>query len=251
MREGLEAVLIIITILSLLKSLQAKKAIRFVHSGWITALAIGIASWFFTGWLISFGSQNREVIEGFGAVIAVVFLMYLGFWLHNKTEVKKWQQFIQTRISNLLDQEKLFGLALISFVVVFREAFESILFLSSMQLQVDEGSKNGIWIGAGTAILVVVLLGHLLLRFSIRIPLRKLFQYSAVIIMALAVVLAGQGTHAFQESGWLRITSVPINFHSAVLGIFPTVQTYLAQIGVIIVALIVWYKNKKKLMVKV
>ena len=92
------------------------KALRWVHGGWITALVIGVASWFFTGWLISLGSQNSEIIEGIGSVVAVIILVYVGFWLHNKTEAKKWQQFVHTRITTLLDQEKLFGLASISFI---------------------------------------------------------------------------------------------------------------------------------------
>ncbi len=244
LREGLEAVLIIITILSLLQSLKAKKAIRWVHGGWITAVAIGAASWFFTGWLISFGSQNREIIEGIGAIIAVSILMYVGFWLHNKTEAKKWQHFIHTRITSLLNQEKMFGLAFISFIVVFREAFESILFLSSMQLQVDDNSRNGVWMGAVSAIIAVILLGFLLLRFAVRIPVRKLFQYSAIIIMILAVVLTGQGIHAFQESGWLSVTSVPLNFHSPVLGIYPTVETYLSQLIILTITLVLWFYGK-------
>lgn len=248
LREGLEAVLIIITILSLLQSLKARQAIRWVHGGWLTAVAIGAASWFFTGWLISFGSQNREIIEGIGAIIAVSILMYVGFWLHNKTEAKKWQHFIQTRITSLLDQEKMFGLAFISFIVVFREAFESILFLSSMQLQVDDNSRNGIWIGAVSAIIAVILLGFLLLRFAVHIPVRKLFQYSAIIIMILAVVLTGQGVHAFQESGWLSVTSIPFNFRFEILGIFPTAETYGAQIIVGIVVFLMWYKRKKSSM---
>ncbi|MBC7425016.1 MAG: FTR1 family protein [Bacteroidia bacterium] len=139
--KGLEALLIIITTLSLLQSLQAKKAIRWVHGGWITALVIGAASWFFTGWLISLGSQNSDIIAGIGSIVAVIILVYVVFWLHNKTEAKKWQQFVHTRITTLLDQKKLFGLASISFIVFFREAFESILFLSSMQMHVDENSR--------------------------------------------------------------------------------------------------------------
>lgn len=250
LREGLEAVLIIITILSLLKSLQAKKAIRWVHGGWITALVIGIISWFFTGWLISLGSQNREIIEGIGSVVAVIVLVYVGFWLHNKTEAKKWQQFIHTRITALLDQEKLFGLASISFIVVFREAFESILFLSSMQMQVDENSRNGIWMGAFAAIIAVIVFSHFLLRFAVRIPVRTLFQYSAIIIMALAVVLTGQGVHAFQESGWISETHIPINFQSVILGIFPTAQTYIAQIVMLVITIILWKRSKNSLVDK-
>ncbi|MEO5650984.1 MAG: FTR1 family protein [Ginsengibacter sp.] len=245
LREGLEAVLIIITILSLLQSLDAKRAIRWVHGGWLTALTIGAASWFFTGWLISLGSQNRELIEASGSAIAVIILLYVGFWLHNKTEAKKWQHFVNTRITGMLDEKKMFGLAFISFIVVFREAFESILFLSSMQLQVDDASRNGVWMGALASIGVVILLGYLLLRFSVHIPIRKLFQYSAIIIMILAVVLAGQGAHAFQETGLLSVTSIPVNFHSGVLGIFPTAETYAAQIIIGLLVFFMWWRRKK------
>lgn len=248
LREGLEAVLIIVTILSLLKSLKATRAIRWVHGGWITAVAIGIASWFFTGYLMAFGSQNRELIEAIGSAVAVIILVYVGFWLHNKTEAKKWQHFVNARITGLLDEKKMFGLAFISFIVVFREAFESILFLSSMQLQVDDASRNGVWMGALSAIIGVIFIAFLLLRFSIHIPIRKLFQYSAIIIMLLAIVLAGQGIHAFQEAGIISVTSVPVNFHSGVLGIFPTAETYLAQIIVALIIAFMWWKraNPKK-----
>ena len=248
LREGLEAVLIIITILSLLKSLHAKKAIPWVHGGWIVAVAIGFGSWFFTGWLISFGAQNRELTEAFGAMIAVIILVYVGFWLHKKTDAKKWKEFIEERIVKILDQGKLFTLAFISFIVVFREAFESVLFLSSMQLQVDDKSRPGIWVGALAAICIILFASNLLLRFSVKIPLKKLFQYSAIIMMILAVVLAGQGVHAFQESGWISVNTVKLNFHSSILGIYPTIQTYLAQISVLIIICILWfYKIPKKI----
>lgn len=192
---------------------------------------------------MSFGSQNRELIEAIGSVVAVIILVYVGFWLHNKTEAKKWQHFVNTRITGLLDEKKMFGLAFISFIVVFREAFESILFLSSMQLQVDEASRSGVWMGAVSAIIAVIFIAFLLLRFSTHIPVRKLFQYSSVIIMILAIVLAGQGIHAFQEAGLISVTSIPINFHSGVLGIFPTAETYAAQILVALIVLFMWWRR--------
>ncbi|MEO8962675.1 MAG: FTR1 family protein [Ginsengibacter sp.] len=244
LREGLEAMLIIITILSLLKSLKASNAIKWVHFGWVTAVAIGIASWFLTGWLISFGAQYREAMEAIGSLMAVVILLYLGFWLHNKTDAKKWKQFVEVRVTKLLDNKKMIGLAFISFIVVFREAFESVLFLSSLQLQVDEGSKNGIWMGALSAIIVVIILSKLLLQFSVKIPIQKLFKYSSFVILILAVVLTGQGVHAFQEGGWLPVTSIAINFHSNVLGIYPTLETYAAQLIILLISVSILYFRK-------
>ncbi|MET4083097.1 high-affinity iron transporter [Pedobacter sp. UYP30] len=244
LREGIEAVLIIITIISLLKSLNAKQAVKWVHGGWLLAVGVGFSSWFFTGWLISFGAQNRELIEAFGALLAVTILLYVAFWLHSKTEAQKWKEFIEIRIRKMLDQQKLFGLAFISFIVVFREAFESVIFLSSLQFQVDNTSRPGIWMGALTSIIIIFILSNLILRFSIRIPVKKLFQYSAVIIMIFIVVLAGQGIHAFQESGWVSVNSVRLNFHSSSLGIYPTIETYAAQTVALTTIGMIWYYQK-------
>ena len=245
LREGLEAVLIIVIILTVLQSLKAKEAIKWVHFGWLTALTIGLASWFLTGWLISFGEKNREIMEGFGSMIAVIILVYMGFWLHRKTEAKKWELFIQGRITQLINNKKMLGLAFISFIVVFREAFESILFLSTLQMKVDADSKNGVWLGALAAIVVVIIVAHLFLKFSTAIPFKKLFQYSSISILLLAIVLTGQGIHAFQESGWISETSVPFNFYSSVLGIYPTIETYMAQLIILLFTILMWrYVNK-------
>ncbi len=245
LREGLEAVLIIITILSLLKSLKAADAAKWVHFGWLTAVMIGIASWFFTGWLISFGAQNREIMEGIGAVLAVIMLMYIGFWLHNKTEAKKWKEFVEVRVAKILDQKKMFALSFIAFIVVFREAFESVIFLSSLQLQVEESNRNGVWMGALAAIAAVILIAYLLLRSAVKIPIRQLFKYSAILMQVLAFVLAGQGTHAFQESGLLSVTSIPLNFHFPILGIYPTAETYISQAIVLLITFLLWRRGKK------
>ena len=139
----------------------------------------------------------------------------------------------------------MFGLAFISFIVVFREAFESIIFLSSLQLQVYADSKNGVWLGALAAIVVVIIVAHLFLKFSTGIPFKKLFQYSSISILILAIVLAGQGIHAFQESGWVSVTSISFNFYSSVLGIYPTIETYMAQLIILLFTILMWrYENK-------
>lgn len=246
LREGLEAVLIIVTILSVLKSLNAKQAQKWVHYGWLTALFIGIASWFFTDLLLSMGAAYRELTEGFGALFAVIVLLYVGFWLHSKTKAYKWKTFVETKITRLLDQKKMFGLAFISFLVVFREAFESVIFLSSLHLQVDADSKKGIWMGAVAALTVVLILSQILLKYSIKLPIRKLFQYSSVVIQMLAVVLAGQAVHAFQESGWIGVHSFPLNIRIDVLGFYPTWETHVIQLLVLLVVLFLWQRQNRR-----
>ncbi|HMN50368.1 MAG TPA: FTR1 family protein, partial [Ignavibacteriaceae bacterium] len=147
LREGIEAFLIIITILGVLKSIDESKAVKWVHGGWILALIIGIISLFFINVIISFNAQSRELMEGIGSLFAVILLLYVGFWLHSKTEAKKWKEFVEHKIMRLVNNNNMIGLAVISFIVVFREAFESAIFLSAIELQIDQSSKSGIYFG--------------------------------------------------------------------------------------------------------
>jgi len=53
LREGFEAVLIIIILISILRAMNQPQAIRWVHFGWVAAVVIGIAAWFASGLLLS------------------------------------------------------------------------------------------------------------------------------------------------------------------------------------------------------
>jgi len=244
-REGLEAFLIIITILGVLKSIDAEKTIKWFHAGWIIALVMGILSFYFTGLIISFGAQNRELMEGFGSLLAVIMLLYVGFWLHRKTEIGRWKDFVENRIKKLVNSKNMIGLAVISFVVVFREAFESVIFLSTINMNVDQGSKDGIYLGAILSLILILILSWIAVKFVVKLPVRTLFKYSAATIAILAVVLAGKGVRAFQEAGYSSLSNIPANIKLSFLGIYPTVETLIAQ-GIIAAMLIaLWLYNKK------
>lgn len=245
LREGIEAFLIIITILGVLKSINESKAVKWVHGGWILALIIGIISLFFINVIISFNAQSRELMEGFGSLFAVILLLYVGFWLHSKTEAKKWKEFVEHKIMRLVSNNNMIGLAIISFIVVFREAFESAIFLSAIELQIDQSSKSGIYFGAVSSLILVLLLAWLALKFAVKLPIMKLFKYSAVTIVILSIVLAGKGIQAFQESGYMSITQIPIKLNLPLIGFYPTMETTIAQLFVLLLTIILWKFNKK------
>lgn len=245
LREGIEAFLIIITILGVLKSINESKAVKWVHGGWIFALIIGVISLFFINVIIAFNAQSRELIEGVGSLFAVILLLYVGFWLHSKTEAKKWKEFVEHKIMRLINNNNMIGLAVISFIVVFREAFESAIFLSAIELQIDQGSKSGIYFGAVSSLIFVLLLAWLALKFAVKLPIMKLFKYSAVTIVVLSIVLAGKGIQAFQESGYMSITQIPIRLNLPLIGFYPTMETTIAQLFVLLLTMVLWKFNKK------
>ena len=240
LREGIEAFLIIVTILGVLKSINASDAIKWVHGGWIFALITGIISMFFVNMIISFGAQSRELMEGIGSLIAVILLLYIGFWLHSKTEAKKWKDFVENRIIKLVNGKNMIGLAIVSFIVVFREAFESVIFLSAINLEITKGNHNGIYFGAISSLILVLALAWIAVRFAAKLPVMKLFKYSAIIIAILSVILAGKGVRAFQEGGYSSITNLPIHFDISFLGIYPTMETIAAQVIVLAITIVLW-----------
>lgn len=244
LREGLEAFLVILAILGVLRSVGQKRAVRWVHAGWIFALGLGVLAWYSSDALIQIGAAQREIMEGFVALIAVCVLLYVGFWLHNKSEINKWKTFIEKRVNRTLGTGNLFGLAAISFFAVFREAFESVLFLSALTLEQGPGHRSAVAGGAAAAIAGVLILSAILLRYSIRLPSRRLFKYSSGAVGVLGIVLAGKGIHAFQEAGILSITPTPFSFRFELLGMYATIETLATQIVLFVVVLILWHAPK-------
>tara|TARA_R110000868_G_scaffold153120_4_gene378472 strand:+ start:123 stop:2072 length:1950 start_codon:yes stop_codon:yes gene_type:complete len=242
LREGLEAFLIIALILALIRSApETKKALPYIHSGWITAILIGVAGWFLSDWIIGISGQNREIMEGMISLIAVIVLAYVGFWLHNHTHSKKWKAFIEKKIGVQLKGEKMIGLAFFSFMVVFREVFESILFLQAISLETQSSDKSSIAFGVLAAFALIGLLSFLFLKYSKKIPVRQLFRYSSWIITLLAVILIGKGIHAIQEAGWLSVSGFPVSLKIDWLGIYPTTETLVAQLVLLCLLLLMYY----------
>ncbi|MDR9375260.1 MAG: FTR1 family protein [Schleiferiaceae bacterium] len=246
LREGLEAFLVIITILGIIRAMKLPRAARWVHLGWLAALASGVGLWFAAGQLFTFTGAQRELMEGFIAIFAVGVLLYVGFWMHSKSQAGRWQAYVKEKIQTLARRENMLGLALLSFLVVFREAFESVLFLSALNLEVAAGDQWAFTAGIVAAFIALFVISVLLLRYSKKIPIPKLFKYSAMVISFLAVILAGKGIHALQEAGSVSISVLPAHFSIDALGVYATWETLLAQAAILLLVFILWNVSQRK-----
>jgi len=237
LREGLEAFLIILAILGVLHAAGQQHAAKWVHGGWITAVSVGIAGWFLSDMLLGLGAAKREVMEGAIALFAVVVLLYMGLWMHSMTASRRWQAFIEKRIMQKLGAGSLVGLASLAFFAVFREAFESVLFLSALTLEGGDTTGPAVVGGAASAMLLILVLAPLTLRHSRRLPVRTLFRYSSFILGFLCVVLAGKGIHALQEAGLIDVTVLATSLRFDLIGMYPSLETMLAQ-GIVLLVLL-------------
>ena len=235
-REGLEAALIVAAIIAVLKSMGATQAIRYVHFGWILALFSGIVTWFLAQTVITFSGAQRELVEGFTSLLAAIVLFFVSYWLISKAEAKRWHHFIQTRVEEALSGRRLFALVGVSFLAVYREAFETVLFYQALWLQSQNTQAFVVWGFVGGTILVAALVWGIF-KVGMKIPLRLFFGVSSALLYLLAFVFAGEGVKDLQAVGWASETQVPVMPQIPILGIYPTVETLLAQ-GVLVIALI-------------
>jgi high-affinity iron transporter len=228
LREGLEAALILAAILAMLRVMGAKDAIRYIHMGWILALIAGGLTWLATLSVLTLSGQHRESMEGFISVFAAAALFYVGFWLHTKSEAKKWQAFIQDKVKNVVSGKKLLGLMGISFFAVYREAFEVVLFYQALWLQ-NENSHSAIVWGFAAGFGVLVLATYAILKLGLKIPLRYFFTATGTLLYIMAFIFAGNGINELQAAGWISSTPLSFGPHVPLLGIYPTLQTLAAQ----------------------
>lgn len=231
LREGLEALLLVIAMVAFLRKSNRTDAMPYIHGGWIGALLAGAATWLVATHLVEVSGASRELTEGFAALFAAVVLVSVGIWMHGKSQADAWQRYVREQMSQALSRGSAWFMFLLAFVIVYREAFETVLFYAALWSQ---GNHAAVLAGAATAVVALAAIGWLMLRYSRKLPFGQFFAISALLMAVLAVVLAGKGVAALQEAGWLPVSLVPAPSID-LLGVHPTSQGLLAQLAVLLV----------------
>jgi high-affinity iron transporter len=242
LREGLEALLIVVAMLAFLRKADRAEMVRPVHYGWIVALAAGIATWWAATRLVSISGADRELTEGFGSILAAVILLFVGIWMHGKAQADEWQRYIREKVGQALSRKSAWFLFLLSFVAVYREVFETILFFTALSA---EGRLVPLIGGAATAAALLVVIAVLMFRFSRKLPIGKFFAYSSMLIAVLAVVLAGKGVAALQEAGMIGVTPLGWAPRVEILGLYPTLEGLVAQAATLAILLAGFARNRR------
>lgn len=213
----------------------------YVHAGWVGALALGAVTWAIATYIVNVSGASREVTEGLSSLFAAAVLLSVGMWMHQKSMAGKWQQYIHEKLSAALNRKSAFFMFGLSFIAVYREVFETILFYAALW---EQGSHAAVMGGLVAGLVVLVAVAFALLRFSARLPIGKFFSWSSMLVAVLAVVLTGKGIAALQEAGWIsaHATHTP---RIDLLGVFPSTQTLGAQMVVVIIILIGFFMNAR------
>ncbi|MGX6566958.1 FTR1 family protein [Cupriavidus necator] len=233
LREGLEALLVVVAMMAFLKKADRTDVLPYVHAGWVAALAAGALTWGVATYVVDLSGASREMTEGFSAVFAAIVLLGVGMWMHQKSLAGRWQAYVKEKLSSALNKKSALMLFLLAFVTVYREVFETVLFYAALW-----SDGNGIYMlaGLGLGIVILAAIAIVLLRSTARLPIRQFFAFSSALVGVLAVVLIGKGVAALQKVGLLQVTPVSMP-RIDVLGVYPSLQTIAAQILILLIIL--------------
>jgi high-affinity iron transporter len=230
LREGLEAILIVVAMLAFLRKVDRSDALPYVHWGWVAALVAGCLTWFVATYFIGISGASRELTEGLGSIFAAIILVWVGIWMHGKSSATAWQCYICDKLNHALNRHSAWFLFGLSFLVVYREVFETILFYAAIW---NHGNGGAVLAGGAAAAIALLVVAWMMMRYSRTLPIGKFFSYSSVLIAVLAVVLIGKGVAALQEAGYLPVHPLANLPRIQILGLFPTREGIIASLAMI------------------
>ena len=240
-REGLEALLVVAAVIAYLVKSGNERFARWIYLGVVAGLAgSGLVAVLFT-FLFGGSGPIQEISEGVCALIATLMLLWTSNWMLNKSSVEAWNNYIRNKTEAAVAgaQSKvesgqglglgmIASLAMLSFLAVFREGAETVIFYESIYSMSQDA--HGMWVGglAAAAVLIVI---FLILRFtSVKIPIGPFFLVTSIVMAALVVIFAGGGIHALIEGDLIEgtyLSTVPTNDW---IGLYPYVETITAQV---------------------
>jgi high-affinity iron transporter len=244
-REGLEALLVVGALLAFVNKSKERKGKLWIWTGVVVGLLVSAALAVIVKFVFTSGAfgSNNFLIGGWTGIFAAVMLLYMSYWLHSKSNVKQWNQYIQTKTESALNTGNLVSLGVLTFLAVFREGTETVLFIIGMVNQISvQQLLLGILAGFGILALIAVVM----LYVGAKLPIRPFFLVSSLIVLYLCVKFTGLGINSLQLAGVIPTTHSPVLPSIDFLAFFPSWQSAVPQLLIVLAAVVFLIRDKWK-----
>ena len=230
LREGVEAILVLVGIIAYLGRAGHEKELSTVYNWAI----VGVIASFISAYLFvevldntTTTGSGREIIEGCTALFAVLVLLGTSAWMGYTDK--------QVKLTLSTGKSRALGFAV--FLAVYREGAEVILFYQAL-FNNAIGDVDMIWGGFVAACAALALLFFLMQRGALRIPIGPFFKVTSAFMFILAVTFLGGGLKELQEADVIStsvIEAIPVPSID-LLGLYPTYETVVPQLLLILAA---------------
>lgn len=243
-REGMEALLVVTALLAFLaKSNNARKQnVVWLGAGLGLALSLVVAvviELFFSN---AAAGSNREIIEGATGLFAAAMLFYMSYWLHSKAQVGSWQKYIKSKATTALATGSGFSLGLLAFLAVFREGSETAILYLGIAPSI---ALSDLLIGLGIGVGLLGVMALLILVVGVKLPMRPFFMVASVLVFYVGFKFVGTGIHSLQVAQILPAHSANVLPSFDFLGIYPTWETTIAQLALLVIAAAILLINRR------
>jgi high-affinity iron transporter len=186
---------------------QTRKGI--VLGAWLALLGTAITFWL-SRTIITSLIQFGEKLEAVVSVLAAGILLIVTNWVFHKYYWTGWNAKLRSLSKSAAGvcsrRWEWIALLSVGFLTIYREGFETALFLQSLLL---EGSIQAVVIGGVAGLVLISGLGVLTFLYGVKLPYRKLLIVTGVLVVTIMVTFVGSTVRLFQTVGWLPIHPVP------------------------------------------
>lgn len=188
-REGLEAALVIAIILAYLFQSGRKDIAKFVYSGAITGIVVSLI-----GGFLGFreakelGEESEAIFEGVMMLIASGLIAYFIIWMGN--QANNISSDIKNKVKN---NTNAIGLLILSFLSVFREGMELVIFTLT---KIDQKASD-VALGSGIGIILAIALTYIIFKSSIKFNLKLIFKILGLVLIYIGAEMFAEGILKF------------------------------------------------------
>jgi high-affinity iron transporter len=231
-REGVEAVLLIAILLGSLAAGSAANYKRPLGYGVLAAIGATAATWALATLVVDIAPLSREVLEAVTALVAVVVLVAVSFWLVSRLEHRRRMEFMRARVASAMAAGTTLAFAGLGFTAVYREGFETVLFYQALAL-FAQGLELWVVLGAIAAAVALGGVGYAILGLGKKRPLKPMLITGASVLLLLSVAFAGNAVRSLQSADLVQAHPVswprlPV-FLAELTGIHPTTEGLIVQ----------------------
>lgn len=203
-REGMEAVIILAALMSSMRRAEERRFRKPMWAGTGLALLATAGIWVLAHSVLQSLARYGEKLEAVVSLIAVAVLLVIMNWFLHKIYWTSWIASFHSRKRRLLSGEAglILGLVALGFASVFREGFETVLFLQALVLEVG---TTVVLVGTAAGLLLVILLGVLTFKLQVRLPYRTMLVVTGVLIGLVLLQITGKTVYTMQVVGWMPI----------------------------------------------
>ena len=241
LREGMEAALLLAVMLTYLAAAGYRELQKYVVMGVVGALVLGILTWWVIQFALGISPLEQEALEGMTSLLAAAVLFSVSFWAIRQIDTRNWKEYIRQKAEHAMRTGSGLALASVAFLVVYREAVETILFYEALWMR-SESSGGAIVMGLVLGTLILFSLVFLMFKVGLRIPLRPFFAITGVLLGMLAFVFAGYGVRELQTIGWIKETPLEWMVRFSILEVRATLETTALQLGILLSFLMGWFQ---------